>query len=255
MSGAVRRELQTIFDRPAPLVNWQVVGPWQKPQEPKFDMTHAPDLAKSVTIDGQPAEWRKLTTKDPQGRITLNGQFKPESNVWAMAYTTIEADEAGTSYFEIGRDDQAVVWVNGEKIYEFLDGSGWAPDSGHGPLPLKKGVNHIWVQAGNGGGPWEFSFAVNTRRPEFAFLYENVQPKFDTEVYSQFAVKNLGDASTRQSKFSTIRKASAVSSAMPSEGRGARSVRTCPASGPNIPERSSSVRCWNRRSAWPKGLP
>ncbi len=193
LPGPVRRELQAIFDRPAPLVNWQIIGPWVKPQEPKFDMTKAPDLTQSLSIDGHPVTWQKFTTADPQGRMSLAGKFKPDGNVWAMAYTTIEADADGTSYFELGRDDQAIVWVNGEKIYEWLDGGGWSPDQGHGPLPLKKGTNHIWFQAGNGGGPWDFSLAVNTRRPEYAFLYENVQPKFDTEIYSQFADKNAGD--------------------------------------------------------------
>ena len=201
LPGPVRAELQAIFDRPQPLVNWQVVGPWEKPLEPQFDLTRAPDLSQPVMIDGRPAAWRKFTTADPQGRIALHGQFKPDANVWAMAYTTIETDREGESYFEIGRDDQAIVWVNGQKVYEFREGGGWAPDQGHGPLPLHKGTNHIWLQAGNGGGPWEFSFAVSTRRPEFAFLYENVQPKFDTEIYRDFAGQNPGDAARGKAVF------------------------------------------------------
>ncbi len=202
LPGPVRAELQAVFDRPAPLVTWQMVGPWEKPSEPKFDLTQAPDLAQPVEIAGKQVAWRKITTADPQGRMSLQPLFKPDANVWAMAYAAIETDREGASYFEVGRDDQLIVWVNGQKVYEFLEGGGWAPDQGHGPLPLRKGVNHIWVQAGNGGGPWEFSLAVNTRRPEYAFLYENVQPKFDTEVYRDFAAKTAGDAERGKAVFS-----------------------------------------------------
>jgi putative membrane-bound dehydrogenase-like protein len=201
----VRAELQSIINAPRPVMTWQVVGPWPKDHEPQFDTTQGPDFGQAVTIEGRAVAWREIGTQNPQGRITLNQWFKPEDDVWAMAYAAIDVAEDRASYFQIGSDDQAILWINGDKRYEFREGGGWAPDTGNGSMQLKKGRNHVWLQVGNGGGPWEFSLAVSSRKPEFEFLYDKVPPKLDARAYRDFADRTPGNAERGKALFADVK--------------------------------------------------
>jgi putative heme-binding domain-containing protein len=194
LAGAVRAELQSVFHAPTPIMRWMVTDAWSKPKPgPTVDWSQAPDLAAPLIAGEKKLKWREMTTKEPHGRFSPTN-LRPNSDCWAIAYAAVESNEAKTTTYLIGSDDQVKLFVNGEQIYEFKDNRGWSPDHTRGQLSLRAGVNHIYLMTGNTGGPWDFSLAIGGRDPRFAFLFDNVAAKLDASVYRDFAMKKPGDA-------------------------------------------------------------
>ena len=147
---------------------------------------------------GHRLKWQPLKTDDPQGRISLHGRVRARFRLLGHGLCGDPAEAAGSTEFTIGSDDQAVIWVNGRKVYEFTR----RPRAGIGmprkvDVALQAGVNHIWFMVGNDSGPWEFSLNTSRRDPQFAFLYDNVPAKLDPSAYRDYALKNAGDPEPR----------------------------------------------------------
>ena len=210
LSPAVRAELQTVFSSPEPIMRWQVVGAWTKPARPKFDPSKAPDLNHTFLIDGKPVGWRELTTRDDRGKFEGEQIHSNTANTWALAYAGINSEAGGPAQLLLGCDDQAVLWVNGRKVFEFLENRSWQPDATKLAVVLKPGVNHIYFLTGNTGGPWEWSLAVSRHEPKFAFLYENVPAKLDTAVYWDYGMKHNGAATHGRQLFNDLKGVSCV---------------------------------------------
>ena len=195
LPNGARGPLQAVFSAPAPIQRWQLAGPFPKEGEfPKFDVSQAADLQQEFAVGDQRLKWKEVSTTDKQGRFNAGNLLGSSGDMWAMAYAAIEADSDGPRSLVLGSDDQAVLFVNGQQVYEFLGNRGWGAEQGTISVDLKKGINHVWFKTGNTGGGWEFSLAVRTREAKYAFLYENVVPKLDIGAYSQFATKNAGNA-------------------------------------------------------------
>ncbi|WP_254508543.1 PVC-type heme-binding CxxCH protein [Anatilimnocola floriformis] len=203
LTPAMRRELQGVFAGPTPISTWYLLGSFPKDKgEPKVDLTKAPDMSHPVVLGEKSLQWKKVETKDPVGRVQPGQHVKPSDNVWVLAYTTIEADEDKSLEFLIGSDDQAKLYVNGEKVYEFNNNRGWNGNSlDKGRLTLKKGKNDVFFLCGNDGGPWDMGLSLRLPNKEFAFLYENTPKQLDPEVYRDFAAKNKGDAAHGKTLF------------------------------------------------------
>lgn len=148
-----------------PISQWQMIGAWDKSAdgEPEFNVSQAPDLKAQVQLSqGRVIRWQQVTSQDKHGKLSLPSSFKPYERAWAMAYAAINVEKTGSVDWHIGSDDQAIVWVNGVKIYEFQGIRRWEPNQAHGRVELHEGVNHIWFQTGNARRLWEFSMAVDT---------------------------------------------------------------------------------------------
>jgi putative membrane-bound dehydrogenase-like protein len=202
----VRGPLQAVFSAPAPVTKWQFAGSFPKDRElPKFDFAQAPEKAQQFEVGDKKFGWKEITADAKDGRADPGRHATgSRDGVWAMAYTEIVSETDGLRSFLIGSDDQVLVWVNGKKAYDFSANRGFTANQDRFTADLKKGVNSVWLQSGNDGGPWDFSLSVSHQDPRFAFLYENVQPQLDINQYREFALKNKGDADKGQKIFSNM---------------------------------------------------
>ena len=203
LTPAMRRELQGVFAGPSPIRTWHLVGGFPKDKgEPKVDLTKAPDMSHPVIVGDKSLNWKKVETSDPVGHVQPGQHVKPTDNVWVLAYTTIESDDEQSLEFLIGSDDQAKLYVNGVKVYEFNNNRGWNGNNlDKGRLTLKKGKNDVFFLCGNDGGPWDMGLSLRMPNKEFAFLYENTPKQLDPAVYQEFATKNKGDAARGKTLF------------------------------------------------------
>jgi putative membrane-bound dehydrogenase-like protein len=207
LTPAMRRELQGVFAGATPIRTWHLVGGFPKDKgEPKVDLTKAPDMSHPVILGEKSLPWKKIETNDPTGRVQPAQHVKPTDSVWVLAYTTIESDEEKSVEFLLGSDDQAKLYVNGKKVYEFNNNRGWNGENlDKGRMTLKKGTNDIFFLCGNDGGPWDMGLSLRLPNKEFAFLYENTPKELDPEVYREFATKNKGDAARGKTLFFDIK--------------------------------------------------
>jgi putative membrane-bound dehydrogenase-like protein len=206
LSPEQRRELQGVFSAPTVIREWQLVGGFPKDQgEPKFDAAQAPDAEQTFEVNGAKLRWKRVTTQDANGKISPAQHVDPDNQVWSLAYAEIESSTEQQSEFVIGSDDQAKLWVNGEKIYEFNNNRGWSAEADRGGLKLKQGVNRIYLLCGNDGGPWDFSLGIRLKDPQYAFLYENTPAQLDTSVYRQHGLTSKGDAERGRTLFFDVK--------------------------------------------------
>ncbi|HVW02339.1 MAG TPA: c-type cytochrome, partial [Planctomycetaceae bacterium] len=137
----------------------------------------------------------------PTGHVKVDSLFRPTSGVWVLAFAVVNSDFDGPTEFVLGSDDQAVLWVNGQKVYEFLGNRGWNANAAKVKVDLKKGENLVYFQCGNTGGGWDYSLQVSQRDPRFTFLFENVPQKLDPAAYVDFGTKNKGNPERGRSLF------------------------------------------------------
>lgn len=194
LTSAMRSALQPVVGLPRPIAAWHVAGGWTKEARPEFDPTLAPDLQHPIGSEGQQRRWRELKSSDDQGRLRLDARLRPRDNAWALAYAQIECDQPGPRRLTVGSDDQLVVWLNGQQVYEYQGARAWSADQDTIDVTLQEGPNHIWVLAGNDGGEWDFSLALEQRSDKLAFLYDEAATALDATVYRDFAIANGGDA-------------------------------------------------------------
>ncbi len=201
LSPETRRELGLLFAAPTPIRQWQLLGGWSKEgDQPSFDTSGPADLGQTITLGDRQLAWQSVTALDERGQVDPSQLVKPTSQCWAMAYAAYESSHEGILNWMLGSDDQAILWINGEKVYEFLGDRAWAPDQAKGTVKLRQGVNHIWLQTGNTGGGWQFSLAVGGPDPQFAFLYEDVPPQLDLAAFRKHAARG-GNAARGEQLF------------------------------------------------------
>jgi putative membrane-bound dehydrogenase-like protein len=207
LTPAMRRELQGVFAGPTPIRTWQLVGGFPKGLgEPKVDLTKAPDTSHPVISGDKSLSWKQVETKEDGGRVQPAQHVKPTEGVWVLAYTSIDSAEDQSLEFLLGSDDQAKLYVNGEKVYEFNNNRGWNGNNlDRGRLKLRQGKNDIYFLCGNDSGPWDFGLSLTLPNKEFAFLYENTPQQLDPEVYRQFATKTSGDIARGKSLFFDVK--------------------------------------------------
>ena len=66
----------------------------------------------------------------------------------------------------VGSDDTLTVWLNGKKVYDFQDRRGFDPEAG--PVRRRaasRGRTGSWSSAATAAARWQFSVAVDRRRP------------------------------------------------------------------------------------------
>lgn len=195
LSPELRRELGGLFASPVPIREWFIIGSWSKDSKGvEFDVASPADLDANHQVEDRVLEWRSFRGDQQFGRIFADKMFYPRDDAWLMAYAELEVEQAYEAAWRIGCNDEAVLWINGEKVFEDLTPGGWNVADGEGVVSLKEGKNLIWLKSGNMGNEWVFSLAVSQRDPRLDFLSEDTAPHLDIEAYRAHALEQPGDA-------------------------------------------------------------
>jgi len=136
------------------ITDWRVIGPF--PNNDWQAYTKPPVNAEKTDGTGKDSgkEWTS-TKRDQYDGETLDFTrlFRVDNHV-AVCYREITSPAAGTAELSFGADDGAIVWLNGEKLFEDRVPRGVTPDSLKVNLAVKKGSNRLVIQVQNGGGDW-----------------------------------------------------------------------------------------------------
>ncbi|EAQ79229.1 PVC-type heme-binding CxxCH protein [Blastopirellula marina] len=215
LSNRARGPLQSVFETPVPVQQWQLIGPFPKVGDnnkpPAFDFRDAPNAEQLIHVGSRSLQWESIKTDDKDGRVSpANFLQGSRQSVWCYAYTPVVRDSAGSATLQVGSDDQLTVWVNGMQVYEFDRNSGWSKDRDSFSVDLNAGVNHVWLRCGNDGGPWDFSLATSQRDPQLAFLYQDVPEKLDIAAFRSFAGSHSGEAARGKKFFENTQGAACI---------------------------------------------
>ncbi|MFO0944940.1 MAG: c-type cytochrome [Planctomycetota bacterium] len=210
LPSPARVELQSVFSAPAPITVWRLAGAWPKQQRPEFDPKNPPAADQKFRVEDREFGWKEVSTSDAQGRLDPRDHVNPADGVWALAYAGFESDIEAKAEAVFGSDDQLVVWVNGEQVYDFQGDRGYNAEEAKTRVPLRKGTNHVYVLSGNTSGPWSFSVQIGRRNPQFAFLHQDTPEKLEPAVYAEFALRNKGDAERGKRLFRDVQGVACV---------------------------------------------
>ncbi|MBC7327757.1 DUF5110 domain-containing protein [bacterium] len=92
--------------------------------------------------------------------INLLDYFGKQNNVVAYAFTYIYSPEDVDGQILLGSDDGCILWVNGEKVFAYLEPRVARPDENKVPVHLRKGWNEVVLKVGQLGGDWGFYLRV-----------------------------------------------------------------------------------------------
>lgn len=140
------------------ITHWWVVGPlprrdrWLKGDA--FAVDQPVDLSAPVKVGNQEFPWQPWQIVTPTGQLNLVTVYGPHDDCAAYAYAEVTSPKAQEVVFSMGSDDQMMVWLNGQKVHEYLDDRGYAPDSDQATVTLQAGVNRILMKVINGGADW-----------------------------------------------------------------------------------------------------
>jgi putative heme-binding domain-containing protein len=202
LSGEAILELQRIYNKPAPILDWQIAGPFKL-----ADAAPAPGQ-EYVDARGKTGGWKKAKVKAEFGEVELRNQMAVQDGVAAFAYAEVESAEAREVEFVCGADDTFTLWVNGAKVFEDLKDGGWKADEIRVRAPLKAGRNEVLVRCGNTGGGWEFSVAVPPARK--GPLFEAKARKLDPAAYEKHAKAEKGDPARGRALFMDLKGVACV---------------------------------------------
>ena len=197
-------ELRKIFERPVPLKDWRIVGPFAKTDPVAVDPAAEIDFSKPlVGRKGAKAEWKTEKTEHGDGMVDLAKLLGPEGEVYAIAVADVTSESARKSKLVVGSDDTMTVWLNGAQVYDYKSDRGWQADADSIEVTLKAGANRVIVKCGNTGGPWQFSAGL-TEPGEYAFLEGPAPGQFDAEEFRKKALADVGDAARGQKLFADV---------------------------------------------------
>jgi putative heme-binding domain-containing protein len=198
LSAETILELQRIYNKPAPIREWRLAGPF-----PRSLLGPVEIGADYVDVRGRPGAWRPAKVKGEHGLVELRGQMPVQDDVAAYAATELDSPEAREVEFVCGADDTFTLWVNGAKVFEDLKDGGWKHDEIRVRVALKAGRNIVLVRCGNTGGGWEFSVAVPPARR--GALFEAKATKLDPSAYEKHAMTARGDAARGRALFMDLK--------------------------------------------------
>jgi hypothetical protein len=156
------------------VTDWKILGPFDNTDGIGLSTDYGPEsgVDLAATYDGLdgPAAW-----EDTPSEIILGGVFQPRyisligrwprQNVCAYAVTYVYSPSAQDAVFDLGSDDQIVVWLNSDEVFHYNEPRAPAPSQDQVPVRLKQGVNEILVKVCNGGGGWGFYFELKPEDP------------------------------------------------------------------------------------------
>lgn len=200
LSNDTIAELQRLYTKPVPVMDWLILGSFPAPCAEPFDVASPPMNQEFKGAQGRMLQWKKAKISNEQGMVNLRNQMHVPDDATAYAVTEIESASERAVEFIAGSDDTMTVWLNGAKIFEDLNNHGWKFDAYHFRGTLKAGKNLVVVKCANVGGGWEFSLAYPA--PRQGRLFEAKPQKLDPKAYAEFAKKTTGDAARGKALFS-----------------------------------------------------
>jgi tetratricopeptide (TPR) repeat protein len=175
------------LDRLDPLLDWQVVGP--------FDNERGRGMVRPTAAEKEPAEasyvgkvryvaWRDLPAVAPRGGVVrLSVLAKPAQQAAVLTRTWVHSDEAETLHLMVGATEELRIWLGGEAIYEALGEHAFGFDAHTVPLRLNEGWNELVFKVGSHeGSPYfqarlvEVDSGAPVKRACSAHAPEGVEP-------------------------------------------------------------------------------
>ncbi|MBX3414769.1 MAG: HEAT repeat domain-containing protein [Pirellulales bacterium] len=206
LTRRARGELAEIYTLPRPITAWHLVGPWSKETgQPAFDPASAADLGGELQIGDQKVAWKPAVADASSGKVDVAATLGGHGSAWSLGYAEWESARGGKHTFQVGSDDQLLVWIDGQKVFEFNGERGWSPAQQSFDVELEAGVHRIWALCGNGGAQWEFSMHVPLREERFDVLATADSSKPDIGPYIEHAMQHEGSAERGKALFQDVK--------------------------------------------------
>jgi hypothetical protein len=164
---AIRQQARQIQDNIAKLADfitaWQVSGPYQREGLDYWALIGvAFDPEKP---DATPLPWRILPAATNPAKLTVLDLATTLGGEQRVAYvrTWLQSDTPRDARLELGVDDGALVWLNGQLVHTKREPGACIPASEKINLSLRPGWNLLQLKIIQNTGPWEFSARLTNR--------------------------------------------------------------------------------------------
>lgn len=143
----------TEFARLAPLVDWQLCGPFDNERgQGMLTATPAELDPGGTSYEGKVREvaWRPMPGVVPaNGVLRLRRLFDPHAQSAILLRTWIESEAEREVLLLLGASEEVKVWCGGEPVLEALGSHSFSPDAFGVRLSLKAGWNELMVKVGS----------------------------------------------------------------------------------------------------------
>jgi putative heme-binding domain-containing protein len=139
LAPAALELLRAIYSDPAPLLDWQLCGPFPRNQA-------APE-----------PPWKPEHAREKDGFVDLETALASKSDVSAFARTPVASRRARKAQMRAGSDDMLSVWVNGKLVHDNQANRAWHEDEDSFEVELSAGENEVLLRIGQGVGQWSFN--------------------------------------------------------------------------------------------------
>jgi len=162
----IRRIEKQIEEYEDYITLWELSGPYAEKdiEGPKdvFDIVFLPEKK-----DAEGVEWKKVSTDAPDNPWLLDfNKICKESNCVAYVRTKVYSPKKQKARLELGSDDGAKAWLNGELVHEENVARGFIPADDKIEITLREGWNDLMIKVSQGGGDWSVGARVRTEEGE-----------------------------------------------------------------------------------------
>ncbi len=169
--------LQTIYSDPQPILDWQLLGPFERRKEPK-----PPEPTGT---------WQPKTAEPVDGFVDLVKAFDGKSDRSAYARAEFRSSIDRDAEMSVGSDDSISVWINGDLVHVFDDNRSFTADQDKFHVHLRAGANIVLLLVGNTSGGWSFNAKVSGEGTGPLFARKANRP--DLEERRQYVLAHKGD--------------------------------------------------------------
>jgi hypothetical protein len=140
---------------------WHIIGPFDNGSDDAgLDQVFPPEkeLNLRATYQGKsgPVKWRTVKP-NADGYVDLQALYSGDSNnIVSYLYREVESPADQEARIQLGTDDCAKLWINGQLVYTGRQHRAAAPAQDEVKLRLKKGRNKILLKINNGDGAHGF---------------------------------------------------------------------------------------------------
>ena len=141
---------------------WVTLGPFENIDSRGVFYAYIPEGITQIDATAkyygrdQLISWEKPSDHKLDGRFDFGNTDGINNDSAAYAWTNIISPKERDVVIRFDSDDQGIVWLNGEKVFEHFRARGVQIDHYTIPVTLKKGENSILVKVGNVWLTWEF---------------------------------------------------------------------------------------------------
>src|SRR5207237_1153612 len=159
---------ETSWDLPASVTAgsggiraWSIIGPFPNTNDGGLQQVFPPEQEVVADADYNGRRWRALRWDGD--RVDLGGEFIPNTDVVAYAYTRVFSPVDQDAVLLLGSHDGIQVRLNGEKVFERHVHRDAAPGQDSLPVRLKQGWNALLLKVEQSSGEWGFYAELTDR--------------------------------------------------------------------------------------------